>query len=211
MKELEGLKSAWNALHQNQILPPDEIRAALRGKTQMALNRIKRSIRLESGLLLLATLGLGLFFFFYHDPIQHLFMGSILLIALLSGLYYGAKYRQLSNIGLDGHNLRESLQLLIRTLERYLKIYMYGNLWLTPIGALSGFYYGFTIHTPQNQLSRALDWEIMLIAGLTVLLLTGLLYPILKWYLRKLYGRYLDEMKACLAELESPETYATES
>jgi hypothetical protein len=34
------------------------------------------------------------------------------------------------------------------------------------------------------------------------LLLTLVSYPVMKWYIRKLYGQHLEKLKDCLKELE---------
>jgi hypothetical protein len=34
------------------------------------------------------------------------------------------------------------------------------------------------------------------------LLLTLISYPVMKWYIRKLYGQHLEKLKDCLKELE---------
>ena len=37
------------------------------------------------------------------------------------------------------------------------------------------------------------------------LLLTLISYPVMKWYIRKLYGQHLEKLKGCLKELEEAE------
>ena len=54
------------------------------------------------------------------------------------------------------------------------------------------------------------DFDIFNAATLAIimsfaLLLTLISYPIMKWYIKKLYGRYLDNLRDCLNELSIDE------
>jgi hypothetical protein len=44
-------------------------------------------------------------------------------------------------------------------------------------------------------------WQILLFAVVYVALLTVGIYYFTKWYIRKLYGRFLDQLKECIREL----------
>ena len=104
-------------------------------------------------------------------------------------------------------NIKSSLQLLISQLERYLSIYFWGSLLLTPI---SGFLSGFAILYEMKALGFLLYFDVFSSSTLSMilsfaLLLTLISYPIMKWYIRKLYGQYLEKLKDCLKELQEVE------
>jgi len=44
-------------------------------------------------------------------------------------------------------------------------------------------------------------WQIYLFIGIYVTLLTLFIYRFTKWYLKKLYGKYIDQLKSSIQEL----------
>lgn len=104
-------------------------------------------------------------------------------------------------------DIKTSLQALVVQLEKYLSIYFWGSLLLTPV---SGFLSGFAILYQMKALGFLVYFDAFSSATLSMilsfaLLLTLISYPVMKWYVRKLYGQHLEKLKDCLKELEEAE------
>ncbi len=204
--ELENLKSIWNdinaAPNKNAHIDKKDISALLKGKTQNAFSKIKRSLFFEIGSLLVATIVFIGLILYEDDSLKNSLVIAILGLFFLSAVYYIAKYYQLQHINLQGNNLKDGLETLVSTLEKYLRLYFIGTILLTPISTLSGFFYGYTLQEESERPLSELPIEIWVAACITAILLTLLMFPFMRWYLHKLYGSYLQKLKHCLSELE---------
>lgn len=204
--ELENLKSIWNDLSKVQDasinIDAKEISKLIKGKTQNAFSKIKRSLFFEIGFLLLAT-GIFIVLILYRNRFSEKpLVIAILVLFAVTAVYYISKYYQLQRINVQGHNLKENLNTLIKTLEKYLNLYFIGSIVLTPISALTGFLYGYGLHENSDNWLREVELHVWIAGGVTACLLTLLMIPFMRWYLHKLYGNYLNELKHCFAELE---------
>jgi len=118
-------------------------------------------------------------------------------------IYYIKKYLELKRFFSYHQDIKSSLELLITQLEKYLNIYFWGSLLLTPI---SGFLSGFAVLYEMKALGFLVYFDVFSSATLSMilsfaLLLTLVSYPIMKWYIRKLYGQHVEKLKDCLKEL----------
>ena len=203
--EIDDLKSLWNELATNQTktqsIDKAEIKKLIKGKTQHAVSKINRSILLEVGSLLIVTLFFAFSIFFQEKIVDYTLLSALIVFCSAYFLYYGIKYQRINSIINSGQNLRTSLKNLISTLGYFLKFYLYSSLIVTPIAFLTGFFYGYSSLQETNN-PVALDFYTLITLDVTAGVLTILVYPFMKWYIRRLYGRYIDELKNCLKELD---------
>lgn len=203
--EINDLKSLWNELAKNQaeskIVAADEIKKLIKGKTHHAIGKINRGIMLEVGSLLLMTLFFSISIILYEHIAHKPLLSVVIIFCLASVLYYWIKYRRINQIINSGNNLRESLRILTKTLDYFLKFYLYSSLIVTPIAFVTGFFYGY-FSLDDSQTPKNLSLSVIGILLILSVLLVIVIYPFMKWYIRRLYGRYLDELKTCLQELE---------
>ena len=203
--EIEDLKSLWNELASNQTktrnIDKARIKKLIKGKTQHAVSKINRSILLEVGSLMIATLFFAFSIFFQENIVSYSLLSVIIVFCSAYFLYYGIKYQRINSIINSGQNLRESLKNLIHTISYFLKFYLYSSLIVTPIAFILGFFYGYS-SLQETSDPVALDFYTLLTLDIVAALLTVVAYPFMKWYIRRLYGRYLDELQDCLKELE---------
>ncbi len=204
--DLENLKSIWKdvSAQETQTLQvsSSQIISLLKGKTQSVLSKIRRNLFFEVGSLSVATLVFLILIIEHHQPSQMPLIIGLFLLVALSGIYLYKKYFDLKKIEEQGLPLVDSLRLLTETLEKYLRIYFLGNMWITPLSAAVGFFYGYSLHATSDAWLSEINWLVWVAALFTVCLLSALMYPFMKWYIHKLYGSYLQELKAYLAELE---------
>ena len=146
-------------------------------------------------------------FYFNSTPVTILFIAALVFIFIPYLFYYIKKYNELNKFSIFHNDIKTSLQSLILQLEKFLKIYFYGSLILAPfsvfISALACLYemkaLGYLLYF--DEFSKPTLAIILSFA----LVFTLLSYPILKWYLRKLYGQHIETLKEYLKELEEVE------
>lgn len=212
MIELEDLKNIWSSKIENDIgkqtIEQEKIRALLKKKSTSIIDKLRKNLLGEIimfcvCLVLVACVPIYL-------QTKEVFIICALIITLIFVpylIYYVKKYNELKRFFSYNQNIKSSLQLLISQLEKYLNIYFWGSLLLTPI---SGFLLGFAILYEMKALGFLIYFDAFSSANLSLilsfaLLLTLLSYPIMKWYIRKLYGQHLEKLKDCLKELNEIE------
>ena len=203
--ELEKLKALWQEVTPEQIeskyLKAEDLKKLLKGKTRNVIQKINRSIKYEVGMLIVLTLAFASSAFWGGQSIsQKVLFGLVILLCSISGIYYWFKYRQINQIDINTENLKDSLETLISTIEYYLKIYFYGSMSLIPLSYLTGYFYGYTLGSEELWLQTFQPSTLWIGLGSGVVF-TLLMIPVLKWYLRKLYANYLEELKDCHQEL----------
>jgi ABC-type Fe3+ transport system permease subunit len=203
--ELDNLKSIWQDISRpTETLDAQAVRTLLKGKTQDALSKINRSIRLEAGACVLFTLIFSGATFFISSATPAFLSVVIFAICALSVIYYYFKYRQINQITLTSASLRDSLTKLIRVIETYLRIYFWAIIWLTPISIITGYLYGMFARLGEEKLPTTVLASLILFGGVFTIIVSLLMYPFMRWYLKLLYGQYLKDLKDCLQELNAP-------
>ena len=210
MIELEDLKNIWSIKIKNDIgqqtIEKEKIRLFLKKKSTSIIDKLRKNLLGEIIMFLVCLILVACVPVYFQTKeiaiICALIIGFIFVPYLI---YYLKKYNELKKFFSYNQNIKSSLQLLISQLEKYLNIYFWGSLLLTPI---SGFLLGFAILYEMKALGFLIYVDVFSSANLALilsfaLLLTILSYPIMKWYIKKLYGQHLEKLKDCLKELSA--------
>lgn len=205
--ELHELKSIWKEISEEHLpqkqVASSEIRKMLKGKTQNAVSKINRSIQLEGGLMIAMILAFSLNSLFGSLNLFEKSLSAVIMLMCLgfSALYW-VKYRRINQVEIHTHNLKTSLQQLIGILDSFFTFYKSISYYLIPFSYLIGFLYGFSLASDGDMLETLMRWEVLLLSLLMSVLVIALYWPVCKWFSKKLYGNYLDELRDCLQELE---------
>ena len=212
MIELEDLKNIWSSKIENDIgqqsIEKEKIRDLLNKRSTNIIDKLRKNLLLEIIMFCVCLLLIACVTIYLHTKeINILFVIVIAFIFIPYLIYYIKKYRELKKFFSFNQDIKSSLQSLIIQLEKYLKIYFLGSILLTPIYV---FLSGFAILYEMKALGFLLYFDVFSSATLSMilsfaLLLTLLSYPIMKWYIRKLYGQHLEKLKDCLKELNEAE------
>ena len=212
MIELDNLKNIWkdniDSNIDKQHIEQEKIRELLNRRSTNIIDKLRKNLLLEICMFCFCLLLISCVPFYFNSKEVTLLCGIVVTIIFIPYLiYYIKKYQELKKFFSYNQNIKSSLQLLISQLERYLSIYFWGSLLLTPI---SGFLSGFAILYEMKALGFLLYFDVFSSSTLSMilsfaLLLTLISYPIMKWYIRKLYGQYLEKLKDCLKELQEVE------
>lgn len=190
--DIDNLKSTWKALQTEQepVLADEQIRKLLRGKATDSVSKIKRNILIEGSF----TFLLSLFFMvnqdWFYSPYIMPYLATVMVLCLG---WYAFKYYQIRKIDLH-KNLKQTLEQLIKTLHQYLKLYLYGSLFLGVFAAVLPLFW-------KNVLSDITMSKILMVGAVTLIALPSY-YFFIKWYIKNLYGNYVDELRQELQELE---------
>jgi hypothetical protein len=193
--DIDNLKSTWKALQKQPepILENEQIRKLLRGKATDTISKIKRSILIEGSLTLLLSVFLILNKNWFYSPFIVPYLGGVMVLSLI---WYVFKYSQVRKINLQ-ENLKQTLEQLIKTLDLYLKVYLYGSLLLGIFAAILPLLW-------KNVTFDISFTKIIGIGGIVLITLPAY-YFFIKWYIKNLYGNYVNELKEELKELEGLE------
>jgi hypothetical protein len=201
--ELDELKSIWNKKQQDfQLKGADDIAVMLKGNSRSVVDKLKRSVWFE--LLITVVAGIGLLIYAFTLPNGSLKWTtvSILLLFVAYLFYYVKKLSLLNQFNAD-ENLKDNLQRLVDSLSSYLKFYKLSYTILYPV------YFGLGVLFGAIESGSQRFFEILFqTKTIVTLLIVGAAFFFLctwfaNWYLRKLYGKHLDKLRAVLGELRN--------
>ncbi|MCC6411177.1 MAG: hypothetical protein IT270_05940 [Saprospiraceae bacterium] len=189
-----------------------ELTLMLHKSSANAVERIRRNMLYEIlfGVVLsavCAVLALRL----QSDLLQFLGAFMLLLLGLQTPVFIVQGNKLKAVAGEATQNLRDTLKNQIFLVDAFIKLYLrYAN-WLIPSAALFGGFVGFIYGSNQPNdpalapLDRLLE-NAPVLGGLAVAVFAVLIiwgsYKYVRWAVWYSYGRHLEKLKLCLAELE---------
>lgn len=215
--DINDLQKAWKKVSsdtsEREVLTEEKIRELLSTRTSSLMERIDRNIRggLVVLFLIIALIVVWDFLVTGSDALSgrqvHIPLWVTLLdrginfLLFLLFLVFVVRYNQIRRKCEDGCSLRQALVRVIGIMETYKRLFALALvifLLSSGTGYIAGFYKGIHI-----QEYTGLLLPVAIILGiLTLLLFTGLLFLLLRWMFRKLYGNYLNQLRKTLRELD---------
>jgi hypothetical protein len=227
--ELDELKSAWNIISSNKemlLLNENEINKLLKNRTLDISEKIGRNIRIGMGIILgWVCLGFGIDFIFtpifdkyFNKPYltnELMFWSFILevfiyLLIFSTIIIFWIRYSKIEKEKIDTTNLKNSLRLLIKTLNSY-RVMFYIVLFIILLYILTTFSSGFFMeyNYQVKELGINLEnlsffkWIILIFSFVFILgIFIAIYYLLFNFFFKRLYGRYLKQLKLTLKELE---------
>lgn len=95
-------------------------------------------------------------------------------------------------------NVMQNLDKLIHILDEYVRRYLQLTLILLPICFVFGIWISYN---DGEQVLKPLEKRSIALLAVTMVSLATIVYFFTKWYLKKLYGNYIQQLKALLREL----------
>ncbi len=208
--ELDELKSLINqkltTAHAGRS--GDDIAQLLTRKTVSVVDKLKRSLWIEiicciGAILLFAYFG----FTGYNHAYQVYFSVFTVLtvIFLVIVIYLLKRTQQLSATALP---VKSNLQTIVQIIESFMKRYFQFTMGLMPaclIFALILIYHDHGSIPDAGTIFGTYfksSWQMVLFLTVYVAILATGIYYFTRWYLNKLYGRYVEQLKQCIRELE---------
>ncbi|PTN08366.1 hypothetical protein [Mangrovibacterium marinum] len=214
--ELDQLKNAWNKFSDKQAsrhrLDETELRRMLKRRTNGLIDRIDRNVRIGFAVIVALVL-----FFLIDDfyltptfadgatvPAWIYLIDSINTIILVGTFgFFWNQYKEAKKHYSQSNDMRQVLSDSIQALMKFRRLF-YGALsvflLVIVISALAGFF-----GNPDVQLETI--WaernHAVLFTGLALLVaIVALIFLVFHWGFRRLYGRYIKQLKNTLAELD---------
>jgi MFS family permease len=187
----------------------DELKVILHAKTKSVISMLKRSMYIELASAILFTIVfacIGLFSTYWSLRI-YFGVFSIFCAAFIFVIgYLLKKTTQLSNAELP---IKTNLQILVNILKEYIRRYFQFSMGLLPVCILFSFYLGYNeppaykpqLIIPMVHVTKSSVYVYLFFFTYFAALAVGLYY-FTRWYLKKLYGNYLERLKDYVAELE---------
>lgn len=208
--ELDELKNYLNRQleEQSPLQSSNEISAILRNKSIGIVERIRRSLWIEIVIGLLAMLVLvyakQLAGNYAMQIYLNIFLGFTILFFVIFGWLIQSTYQLSPELTSVKTNLTR-LHLLISRFTRFYFIFTMAIFLPVVFYSLIAAVYERNNHSllESMQFYKQLPAIPLLLIGAYILISGVCLYFFTRWYLRTLYGKYLDKLKVLLTELDT--------
>ncbi len=174
-------------------------------ETNSVVSKIKKSLVTEIifSIIFIAVFGY-VSLFSKNSSIKVYFSFFLLVILIFTGfLFYLLK--RTNSLTFSTDSIKDNLKKLHSLLSEFVKRYFQFTMLLIPICLLFSGYLGYMDSQHNiNMLSTSINLKkyVILLVLIIVIFSVGM-YFFTKWYLRKLYGNHLTEMKEMIEQLES--------
>jgi hypothetical protein len=203
--ELDELKDMWKKQEMPDTGP--DIRNILRKRSNNAISRMKRHLLVELWFVVILYGGISAYFISAWDG--RFFFVSILYIvtAALFLYYYYRKMNLLKEMECMSCQVKSNLVMQVATLEKYVKLYLIAGTAVIPLFMAFFYWFDRTFVPPGKKhlfvqpsasvsLFESLGIFAAIVAGITIVF-----YFLNKWYVHRLYGRYIDKLKQVLEQM----------
>jgi hypothetical protein len=197
--ELDNFKNTWKEMAPGEMkTSKEELLVMLQQKSQRPIARMKRNLYWEAGAVIVLYSFAALLNYFVN-PMFFAEMATILLVVGVLGLYYYyRKLNLLKEMECVQCEVRSNLNRQITMLEKYIRFYFLAGTVLAPlVYFVSGF---IIINKLPVYPTRGASFYI-LFAGFGIIL-TGVSYFLNKWYVDRLYGQHVAQLKNLLSQFE---------
>lgn len=204
--ELDELKSDLKLKLENLDAPhsSDALKQYIHQRSGSVIAAIKRNLYVEIVFCLVCLLGFIWIYFHNASLMIRFFMilGSI--TALLTVVYLARLRKKIILQELTTAPIRENLSSIIAILSLFTRLYFQVSMIMLPLAFLAGIILGYMNISASPKMLKTFNWNrsllfyIVFFSGWSVLM-----YFFAKWYIKKLYGNYLQQLKEQLKELEN--------
>ena len=208
--ELDELKyELKNKLSGRQDKSTVDLTEMLHAKTSSVISKLKRSLRLEMVFAIVFTLIFAYIGLFNKHWSLRIYFGVFSIVFTVFSFIIAYLLKKTTQLTSTELSIKTNLQTLVTILNEYIKRNFQLTMGLLPVCFVFSFWLGYNEPTPSMPgLNNTLMHTFKSKAQVNIFLViyfVGLaigLYYFTKWYLKKLYGNYISELKAYIAELE---------
>ncbi|MDP1843603.1 MAG: hypothetical protein Q8K64_09305 [Sediminibacterium sp.] len=210
--ELDDLKTLLNQkLSTDHLyLSEADIATMLTKKANSVLSKIKKSIWFEIFSCIIIIIGFGYLGIFSKYSSLNIYFSTFTLMFFIFTFVLIYLLKKINQFDEGIGSIKTNLQSIVNLLEEFIKRYFQFTMALIPICFVFAFLLGFYQKEPVPELD-ALVGKKQISKSLLIGFAVGYLsffaiasYKFTKWYLKKLYGNYVNELKVYIAELKDP-------
>ncbi len=208
--ELDELKYQLNSklsVHSNKS--DNDIRLLLRLKAKSFADKLKRSLYFEWISSIIFTLIFSGFSIFTANNKLKIYFGVFAVVMAIFIFILKYLIKKTSQLNEGKFPVKTNLVKLVSIIEEYKKRAFQFTMLLLPVCFLFSFWLGYndsqpTIISSDKALITSLKSRpnTMILSAGYFGLLAIVVYYFAKWYLKKLFGNYLDQLRSCLSELK---------
>jgi len=180
-----------------------ELEGYTRKRTRSIVNHIKRSILFELIASIIFIVAAVWIWFSY--PVSYVRVFSLLAFCMCVFLliYLSALHKKISIYEKAPLSVKTGLQQVITILEQFTRVYFQFTMITLPIAFIFGLITGFlTIHDDNGFIN--FNWQkAILLYTCWFIFWSASMYFFSRWYIRKLYGNYLQQLKEQLKDVEN--------
>ena len=204
--ELELLKKVWRETETGQkksSLPDTRIFAEALSSRQKIVARLRRNLFAEVIIVLVCVSAIAVFYFTaFNGNFKEVSWMYMVLTAIFL-VYYYQKNNLLRSLQSNTLAVKANLEHQLLSLEKYIRFYLLMGTVLVPV--LMGFFYTLVFYKhiiifPSLQASIGRLY-FSLIYIIFSFFLTIVLYYLYRWYIYKLYGKHIKQLKVFLSEM----------
>jgi len=204
--ELDNLKDAWKGhTIKDAADSNDKILSMLQKKSQRPIARMKRNLLWEL-IAVIVLYSASIVYYVIADKGKYWGVALLLfVVGLLFVFYYFRKNKLLKEMECVACEVKSNLQRQVSTLEKYVRFYFIAGTILTP---LSYFTAGLIVLYESPGIIMDTRFYSWFIGGGIVL--TIIVYFLNIWYVNRLYGQHVKNLKGLLRQMdETTETIST--
>ena len=206
--ELDQLKEMWSDVGQGKTSTSElELQAILQKKSKSPIAKMKRNLFIEMIIVLVLYTWSTLYYFMKFNGAILSIAWLMLLTGVLFMIYYFRKRKLLKEMECVSCEVKSHLQLQVKTLEKYIWLYLVGGTLMFPFVMITSgviiFFYDAKIQTSASNISF---WPFFLLLIIVSSVLTIPMYFLNKWYVRKLYGQHTEKLKKIVNEMSEEES-----
>ncbi|HXL58226.1 MAG TPA: hypothetical protein VN958_18320 [Chitinophagaceae bacterium] len=186
-----------------------DISALLGKKTQSVIGKLKRSLWIEIITCLVFTLACATVGIFgsYASLRIYFSIFAVLCFLFLPVLWF--LLQKTNKLGSTSLPVKSNLEFIVKILTEYVKRYFQLTMALIPITIFIAFSLGYSdanlhnpeLHNPFFPVLTGSTKHIIFVVAYILLFSAGMYY-VTKWYLKKFYGNYIDQLQGLIKELE---------
>jgi hypothetical protein len=206
--ELDELKNSLKTKLQEtgDTHLPSELGNYIPAQSGSVIGKIKRNMMVE---IIFCLFCLPLFAWslsHYTSLYNRFFMGFGIIFCLATIAYLAILRKKIILLEASEANIRENLRQIIDIIGSFLRLYFQITMILLPVSFIAGIILGYAQVLSSEETVKSFSWSNYMLYYIGFFSAwCFIMYFFTKWYLKKLYGNYLLQLKEQLKELENNE------
>lgn len=206
--ELNELKQIWKQTGEEQDVPlksDEELLNMLQEPSKGPIAKMRRNLLLELILVVVSVTSVSVYYFLAFEGRFREVSWAYMILAFCFVWYYFRKNRLLKSMQCVACRVKSNLELQLKTLEKYVRLYLIIGTALIPV--VMYFMY-FLVHRDKKvSLANAFGMaghenNFALLYLLFTVIFTIAMYFLNRWYIDLLYGRHIRKLKELIREME---------
>lgn len=203
--ELDDFKSLLKLQQEAPVTTrsAEELEQYTRRSAVSVMAKVKKSIRFEFKLCIWIILPLATLCFIFPSLYMRSIVGLSVFVCLFFVVYMLQLIKKINYYETASFSVKESLQQVIDILQKFVRHYFQVTMIMLPAAFVFGLITGY-MDISAGVHFKTFNWTRGLIFYSAFYIFWSIFtYFFTKWYIRKMYGKYLQQLKDQLKELEN--------